>query len=122
MKSYRIGRGHDVDIVLPHGTVGRLHAELIESPDGRYFLTDLNSTNGTFSLVDKGWQRLDKGYVRPEQPVRLGDYETSARELIARVSAHRRAPAVPPEAPSVGGPKGRVERNPATGEIVERKK
>lgn len=43
-----IGRlGSMVDHVISDGTIGKLHAE-IKSRDGDYYLTDLNSKNGTY--------------------------------------------------------------------------
>lgn len=42
-----IGRGNDADIVLPERQVSRYHLK-IHYRDGRYFLEDLDSKNGTF--------------------------------------------------------------------------
>lgn len=42
-----IGRGNDSDIVLPERQVSRHHVK-IHYRDGRYFLEDLESKNGTF--------------------------------------------------------------------------
>jgi predicted component of type VI protein secretion system len=42
-----IGRGNDSDIVLPERQVSRHHIK-IHHRDGRYFLEDLGSKNGTF--------------------------------------------------------------------------
>ena len=42
-----IGRGRDNDIVLPSDCVSRRHSQLEHRPDGLY-VTDLDSTNGTF--------------------------------------------------------------------------
>ncbi len=116
MKSYRVGRGREVDIMVSDATVGRLHAELVSYPDGRFLVRDLHSTNGTFVRAGTGWQRLDNDYVQPDQRLRLGDYETSARELIAL--SMRQAARQQPE--PLG--KQRLERNPLTGEIIGRKK
>jgi len=45
---FTIGRlGSMVDHVIPDGTIGKLHAEII-SREGSYYLTDLNSKNGTY--------------------------------------------------------------------------
>lgn len=45
---FTIGRlGSMVDHVIPDGTIGKLHAEII-SREGGYYLTDLNSKNGTY--------------------------------------------------------------------------
>ena len=42
-----IGRGDDNDLVISYGTVSRKHA-VVTAERGRYFITDLNSTAGTF--------------------------------------------------------------------------
>jgi len=42
-----IGRGNDADIVLPERQVSRYHSKILYL-DGRYFLEDLDSKNGTF--------------------------------------------------------------------------
>ncbi len=42
-----IGRGTDADIVLPERQVSRYHLKIIFR-DGRYYLEDLDSKNGTF--------------------------------------------------------------------------
>lgn len=43
-----IGRQADCDIVIDSTLASRLHAKLRKLPDGRIFLIDLDSTNGTF--------------------------------------------------------------------------
>jgi pSer/pThr/pTyr-binding forkhead associated (FHA) protein len=47
-KQYKIGRFPDCDIVLDHITVSRDHAEFFIDPQLNVFLTDLNSSYGTF--------------------------------------------------------------------------
>jgi pSer/pThr/pTyr-binding forkhead associated (FHA) protein len=42
-----IGRGDDNDLVISYGTVSRKHA-VVTAERGRYYITDLNSTAGTF--------------------------------------------------------------------------
>ncbi|MCR5486858.1 MAG: FHA domain-containing protein [Lachnospiraceae bacterium] len=45
---YLIGKRNErVDGVIPDGSVSRVHASIMNR-DGRYFLSDMNSTNGTF--------------------------------------------------------------------------
>lgn len=47
-KKIKIGRSKDNDIVLEHSSVSRFHLELFYDDLGNVFLTDLNSSNGTF--------------------------------------------------------------------------
>lgn len=42
-----IGRGNEAGLTVPHGLVSRQHTEIIER-DGRLFVRDLGSLNGTF--------------------------------------------------------------------------
>ena len=43
-----IGRGVNCDIVTADPRASRLHADIRRSPDGRFFLTDPGSLNGTY--------------------------------------------------------------------------
>jgi len=47
-QTIRIGRSRENDIVLDHSSISRHHAELFYDSMGNVFLTDLNSSNGTF--------------------------------------------------------------------------
>lgn len=61
-RSLRVGRAADNDLVVPERTVSSFHA-CIQLRDGRWFLKDLGSSNGT--TVDgapaQGWTALDEG-------------------------------------------------------------
>ena len=49
MQLIKIGRSDENDIVLENDTkVSRFHAELFHDDEGRTFITDLESSNGTF--------------------------------------------------------------------------
>ena len=49
MKLIKIGRSSENDIVIGEDSnVSRNHAEIFEDDEGRVFLTDLDSANGTF--------------------------------------------------------------------------
>ncbi len=54
-----IGRGDDNDLVISYGTVSRKHA-VVTAERGRYYVTDLNSTAGTF---------VDNVKLEPNKPV-----------------------------------------------------
>jgi len=45
---YKLGRYPNCDIVLDHITISRAHAEFFIDPQLNVFLTDLNSSYGTF--------------------------------------------------------------------------
>ena len=64
-----IGRGRDSNLTVPHALVSRRHTEIIER-NGRLFVRDLGSLNGTF--VNN--QRItDETPLDPEQLLTLGN-------------------------------------------------
>lgn len=63
-----IGRGTDADLWIEDGGVSRRHARITCRADGRYFVEDLGSTNGTFV----GAQRVDVSELRPGDRLQLG--------------------------------------------------
>ena len=80
-KSYVIGRkGH---IHMAHKTTSAHHARLTIGPDSLY-LTDLNSTNGTFIIENGQRQRFTEGYIHLSQLLAFGNNVCSVRELLAR--------------------------------------
>ncbi len=58
-----IGRDTDNDLVVPLAGVGRHHARIVKR-DGRYFLEDLGSANGTY---------LNDAKLKPNKPVPLNE-------------------------------------------------
>lgn len=140
MKAYMIGRSPKVDIVVSHSTVSRRHAELLFTENGRYYLNDCGSKNGTRVRQHGRWTRIKQTFVTRDQPLRLGEYETTARRLIAsmsNVAIRARADTkskskskvtdtevyeieLKPSAKS-DLPRGKVERNPETGEVIPRR-
>ncbi len=83
-RTYIIGReGH---IYIDDRAVSKQHAEL-QVFAGKFFLRDLNSTNGTFLVEGKKLVRFDKGYLGPEQRVVLGQRAYSISELMDMVLA-----------------------------------
>ena len=126
MKAYTIGRGQKADIVIAESSVSRVHAELVSTDDGRYYLTDCGSKYGTFIQRDNEWKKIRQVYVRPRDPVKLGEYETSAAQLMDMLPEDKRHPKVTivegdvQPAPKSDLPSGPVERDPETGEIIRR--
>jgi len=79
-RSYVIGReGH---ICIDSPTASKYHATIRVS-DGRIYLRDLNSTNGTFLIKNNNRQLFKEGYVNPDQVIEIGDEEHSIQSLLA---------------------------------------
>lgn len=132
----RIGRGRDMDVVVNSKSVSRQHAELVISDPGgsrstsRYRVTDCKSTNGTRVFRGGRWQRIERTFVQPQEPLRIGDYETTsaALEKMAMWSAReveRKEPRAvgihppPSEIDACDLPAGvQVRRDPRSGEVV----
>jgi diguanylate cyclase (GGDEF)-like protein len=67
-----IGRGTEADVWVEDGGVSRRHARITCRPDGRYFIEDLGSTNGTFI----GAQRVEVAEVRHGDRIQIGPHVT----------------------------------------------
>lgn len=79
-RSYIIGRSRTCDIRLSDPTVSGRHAELIVMDDAIH-LADLDSTNGTYVLTDKGFKSFKEGYVESTQKVAFGHFVCSVLQL-----------------------------------------
>jgi len=83
---YVIGRGRESDrrrtLVIDNPTVSERHAELVVL-GGTFYVTDLDSHNGTWRVQGSGVRRLSAGYVEPEERLRFGVVECSLEELFS---------------------------------------
>ncbi len=127
-KTYKIGRDEQSDVVLTDATVSRHHAELVVSDAAAAYLTDCASSNRTYRRENDDWVELRQDYVDVDEIVALGNYQTTARELLARVTVGapdlaqamagaREAPRPEPRPAPIDGP---LRRDPNTGEVVRR--
>jgi hypothetical protein len=82
MRRYRIGRADTNDIVLTDSTVSREHAEITELGEGRFTVKDLGSTYGIAIRKGEQWEKVPKAELLHDSPLRIGDVETSAAELL----------------------------------------
>jgi pSer/pThr/pTyr-binding forkhead associated (FHA) protein len=124
MTTLTIGRRSDCHIVVNDPTVSRLHAEIAAADGGRFTLRDMESAGGTFVRDGQIWRRVTKTTVSIRDVLRLGSHEVSVAELLARIPdmghqaelpAQRLAPAA-----RISDKKARFERDPVTGQIVEK--
>ena len=66
----RIGKANDNDFVVNDVHVSRYHARLIRDENGRLFIEDTDSANGTYVNGD----RVIKKRVTPSDVIMLGDH------------------------------------------------
>lgn len=116
---YRIGRGSEVDIQIRDKSVSRVHAELIATRQGAFYLTDCGSTGGSYVARDSTWVPIRQAFISATEVILLGHYQTTARQLIAMAGqGDRRSAAEPTPVPNEDMRRGPVRRNPSTGEII----
>ncbi len=83
-----VGRVQGNDVVLPKGNVSKRHARILYR-EGRFIVTDLNSTNGTY--VNR--QRIAQAtIVREEDSIFIGDF-------VIRVELASEGPSSQPDTP-----------------------
>ncbi|MDF1823434.1 MAG: FHA domain-containing protein, partial [Verrucomicrobiales bacterium] len=80
--SHDIGRMHDNDLSIQIDCVSGYHAELKQTADGGYAISDLHSTNGTF-LNDRRVTSFVK--VKPGDQLKLGDLLIAVEEHVEMV-------------------------------------
>jgi len=129
-----IGRSVDSDLVLEHPSVSRQHARVERAEDGRLFVQDKHSRNGTFLFRSEQWIRVQRVSLCREDILRLGDQEVRPGQLASLYGAENRVwlPAVPQPSFAAGDERnetgkpgdGRTKirkprRNPVTGQIEE---
>ena len=84
MKIVTIGR-KGANIVIEDDSVSRQHAELTLTKDGRYYLVDCGSSNGTEVKNGSAWKPIKQEFVRDEDEVRFaGRHQMTIRDLVQR--------------------------------------
>jgi len=132
MRLLLIGRSAHADVVIPDPSVSAFHAEVVVTTDGRFYLTDRASAQGTYhrSSEAESWASVRQTFVEMSDQLRLGDYVCHVADLLGAVLAAEQplqgedgsgATAMRPGDVSPGRPRGAVERDPVTGEIVRRR-
>jgi UDP-N-acetylglucosamine acyltransferase len=83
-----VGRVPGTDIVLPKGNVSKRHSRVVKQ-DGRFFVVDLKSTNGTYL---NGRRITTPSVIRPGDKVYIGDFVImgggSAVHQFVRIGQH----------------------------------
>lgn len=119
-----IGRSEKADVTLDDASVSRIHAEIIDHGDGRFFLTDCRSTGGTHVAREGKWVPITQEFVRSGEDILLGQHQTTAGRLMA---LYRGKGGEHDDLTGQGGrkprpqdalPEGPVRRDPETGDII----
>ena len=121
IRNYLIGRSEQADVVFSDGSVSRHHAELTLSADGRYYLSDRASTQGTFVMRGSNWGKIRQDFVAPHDLVRFGNHQTTAAQLLEMISSISDVSSGKGKKNLKDGkdlPSGPVRRNPETGELI----
>ncbi|MEE4172874.1 MAG: FHA domain-containing protein [Xanthomonadales bacterium] len=84
--SWTLGRGADCELRFDHDTVSRRHARLAVDSQGQWTLEDLDSSNGTWRREEDAWVRVRLVQIALDDALRLGERETSLRQLLERFS------------------------------------
>jgi hypothetical protein len=129
LKTLVIGRSPFADVIIADASVASHHAEIVVTDDGRLYLTDCATETGTLRAnraAADAWQPVRQCFVDEDVRLRLGEYQVTVAELLKVARA--------PEGEAGGGGgrdggdaprrglRGRVERDPATGEIIRRRR
>jgi pSer/pThr/pTyr-binding forkhead associated (FHA) protein len=108
-ESTELIRRQNNDIYINDDTVSSFHGKIVDCGAGRYEFWDTNSTNGTFIRESRGWTRIRTAELSESDEIRLGMFETRLCDLLR------------PETSPPGRSGVRIERNPETGEIIQKK-
>ena len=132
MRTLVIGRSPFADIVIAEASVASHHAEMVVTGDERYYLTDCGAATGTWLKDPAGgssegeWQPVRQTFVSIDDTVRVGDHVVRVADMLSM--ARRPEDSAEPgtqgngsEGSRRGGFRGRIERDPATGEIIRRR-
>ncbi len=84
-----VGRDPNADFPIGDDSVSRHHAELTLTPDGRLFVTDCRSRNGTYVLHGSVSEPLQQGAVSLDSSLKFGEVVLLARDLADRMGANR---------------------------------
>ena len=124
MQTYLVGRSNTqlpCDIELPAGemSVSRRHLELSVTDDGRFYVVHLHPQNVTSVWRGGIWRNITQDYVEEDEPLRVGAYETTVRQLLRLVEVPPSSAQQPEQRRSVNAePQGEMIWDPDRGTFL----
>ena len=124
VKSLRFGRGQNNDVVISDPTVSEFHCQITLDDNGNFYITDLNSTNGTYV---NGTMVQGSAWLKRTDEVRIGNTPLSWLHLFAPPAPPQSAPqsyqqpfpqAYPQPHPAPAAPRGRRNNGMGTAGFV----
>lgn len=104
---FSVGRDLSADVPIADASVSRRHAELSPVEGGKLFVTDCNSSNGTYLVRNGATTRITQETALPGDSLKFGDVTIGVGALLeamaARAAASKPAPAVAAAATPAGG-------------------
>jgi len=84
MKTYIVGRSRKCDIAIDqtNRTISRKHLKITEEDNGKYYILDCESSNGTYRQEGTRWVEIKQSYIDIDESLLLGRYKTTLRELL----------------------------------------
>lgn len=100
-RAYRVGRDRSADIPIADDSVSRLHAQLVLATDG-LFVTDCNSTNGTFVVRLHGVEEpVTQARAGAGDSIKFGSVVVAVRDLMEFIGSRKSPPSAAPPPPPV---------------------
>ena len=99
-----VGRSEAAAVTISHETVSRLHAEVIPLSDGRVYVTDCASRNGTFVNDNGQWRQIRQDFAGSGARVRFGDVEMTVPHLLTEIARLQGAAGAEFNAGAANGP------------------
>ena len=89
VKSLRFGRGQNNDVVISDPTVSEFHCQITLDDNGNFYITDLNSTNGTYV---NGTMVQGSAWLKHTDEVKIGNTPLAWLHLFAPPAPPQSAP------------------------------
>lgn len=96
--NYTIGRDSTADIAVADPSISRIHADLSLLDSGELFVTDRNSSNGSFRLRNGVESPIRQERLLPTDQLKLGNVVFSVQLLLSAIQ--KQAAATPAKASS----------------------